>query len=77
MKSIPISEFKSKCIAVLKEAQKSGQALVVTWRGKPMARIDPIRGEQKKRPLGVFRGRMSIVGDIVHADTTEDWEVLQ
>ena len=39
MQSMNISDFKSKCIAVLKDAQRSGKSLIVTWRGQPIARV--------------------------------------
>jgi antitoxin (DNA-binding transcriptional repressor) of toxin-antitoxin stability system len=77
MKSMTISEFKSKCIAVLKDAQRSGKGLVVTWRGQPLARIEPITGTSGKRKLGTFRGSMTIMGDIVNVDTGMDWEMLK
>lgn len=76
MTTMPISEFKSKCIAVLKEAQRSGKAVIVTWRGRPIARVEPIRDPQEQRRLGVYRGRMKLHGEIIQADTFEDWEVL-
>ena len=76
MKSMPISEYKSKCIAVLKDAQRSGKGLIVTWRGHPLARVEPITTHPGKRKLGVYRGRMTIKGDIVRADTSADWEML-
>jgi antitoxin (DNA-binding transcriptional repressor) of toxin-antitoxin stability system len=77
MKTVPISEFKSKCIAVLKEAQRSGKGLIVTWRGQPLARVEPITRQPGKRKLGIFRGRMTVMGDIVHSDTSADWEMLR
>jgi prevent-host-death family protein len=76
MKTIIISEFKAKCISVLKEAQRSRQAVVVTLRGKPLARVEPIVENLPERRLGALKGRMKVVGDIVHADTAEDWEML-
>lgn len=72
-----ISEFKSKCIAVLKDAQRSGKGLIVTWRGRPLARVEPIAKHPRKRKLGIFRGRMTIMGDIVCTDTSADWEMLK
>ena len=77
MKTMNISEFKSRCIAVLKEAQRSGKGLVVTWRGHPLARVEPIGKHAGRRTLGVFRGRMKIKGDIVHTNASEDWEFLR
>jgi prevent-host-death family protein len=74
MKTMVISEFKAKCISVLKEAQRLKQPVLVTLRGRPLARVEPIIEQQPKRTLGAMQGRMKVIGDIVHADTTDDWE---
>jgi len=77
MKTILVSEFKAKCIAILKEVQRSGEPVVVTLRGRPMARVAPFtEGTQAKR-LGALRGSMRIRHDAVRSDTTADWEMLQ
>ena len=76
MKTIILSEFKAKCIAVLKQAQRSGEAIVVTRRGHPLARIEPILDEMPPRKLGALRGKMKIKGDIVQNDFSEDWEMV-
>ncbi|MFQ5737659.1 MAG: type II toxin-antitoxin system Phd/YefM family antitoxin [Acidobacteriota bacterium] len=72
-----ISEFKAKCIAVIREAQATREPVVITRRGRPVARIEPIVETDRERQLGIFRGRMKIKGDIVAADSTEDWEMLK
>ncbi len=76
MKTVIISEFKAKCIAILKDAQRTQQAVLVTRRGKPLARIEPILEDASRRQLGALRGRMRIRGDIVQNDTEQDWEML-
>ncbi len=38
---IPAAEFKAHCLQLLDGVQKSGQSLVVTKRGRPMARVTP------------------------------------
>ena len=75
MKSMPISEFKSKCIAVLKDAQRSGKGLIVTRRGQPLARVEPIPPHPGKRMLGTFRGRMKfhMEGTISLSSPLESW----
>ena len=77
MKKVVVSEFKAKCIAFLREAQESGESILITRRGKPIARVDPVREVRSERPLGVFRGRMKVRGDLVYADTSDDWEALR
>ncbi|PYJ69484.1 MAG: hypothetical protein DME54_12490 [Verrucomicrobia bacterium] len=35
MKTIPVSEFKAKCIELLKDVQKTKEPILVTLRGVP------------------------------------------
>src|SRR6266446_1500902 len=69
VKTVLISEFKAKCIKMLKEVQRNGKPLTVTLRGEPIARVEPVaKGSTKKRRLGALRGRMIIKGDIMKSD---------
>lgn len=74
MKTVILSTFKANCIALLREAQRTSQPIIVTRRGKPLARIEPLHEPSPTRRLGTQRGRMRIKGDIVHADFAADWE---
>jgi prevent-host-death family protein len=47
-RTIPASQFKAKCLALLDEVAENGQPLVVTRRGKPLVRIVPL---EKPRSL--------------------------
>jgi prevent-host-death family protein len=73
MKTIMLSEFKANCIAILREAQRTAEPLIVTRRGRPLARIEPVQEPTPKRLFGAQRGRLRIKGDIVHADFSADW----
>ncbi|MBI2570663.1 MAG: type II toxin-antitoxin system Phd/YefM family antitoxin [Candidatus Schekmanbacteria bacterium] len=75
MRDIPISEFKAKCIALIRETQKTGEALTITHRGRPVARIEPVGTPARPRRLGELRELGVIHGDIVHMDSTEEWEM--
>ena len=70
-----ISEFKAKCIGVLKAAQHDGEPITITWHGHPIARVTPILDRASPRKLGVLKGMMQIKGDIVHNDSTSEWEM--
>lgn len=76
MKTMLISEFKAKCIAVLKEVARSGEPVVVTLRGRPMARVEPFTNGVTGKRLGVLKGSMRIRRDLPRVDTTKDWEML-
>ncbi len=72
-KTIPVTEFKAKCLRLLEQVSKSGEPLVITKRGKPLARVT--RAAAQTRPLmGRMRGTAEEVGDIVYFDTSGDWE---
>ena len=77
MKTMVISEFKAKCISTLKEAQRSGEDLLITWRGHPLARVKPISDSVPPRKLGALRGRLRIRGDLIHTGFNEDWEMAR
>jgi prevent-host-death family protein len=71
--TLPISEFKAKCLRLIDDVETKGDRIVITKRGRPVARIEPVAPE--KRPLrGMWKDKVEILGDIVYFDTTEDWE---
>ncbi len=42
-RSIPAGEFKAKCLALLDDVAETGREVVVTKRGRPVARVVPAR----------------------------------
>jgi prevent-host-death family protein len=38
-RTIPAGEFKAKCLALLDEVAATGEEIIVTKRGKPVARL--------------------------------------
>jgi prevent-host-death family protein len=41
-RSVNASEFKAKCLALLDEVAETRQTIVVTKRGRPVARVVPV-----------------------------------
>ncbi len=76
MKTMAISEFKAKCISALKEVQRTREPLVVTLRGKPLARVQPAHHGPSGKRLGGLKGRMKIRREIARIDSSRDWEML-
>ena len=76
MERVLISEFKAKCIELLKRVQATRQPLVVTLRGKPVAKIVPFEeaGESCVK-LGSRIGHAVFKGDIVRVDFSDEWEM--
>lgn len=73
MKKIAAGAFKANCLAVMDEVQAKRITVVITKRGKPVAKLVPV--DAKKDDLfDSFRGKVTIVGDIVSpALTLEEW----
>ncbi len=79
MESMPISQFKSTCLAVLERVRKTGLPVMITKRGKPVARIVPprVRSTDGRSAHGCMAGTAREVGDIVEPLSPEDWEALR
>jgi prevent-host-death family protein len=74
MKTILISDFKAQCIAIINEVHQTKDTIVITRRGKPVAKLEPFVFEEPERKLGNLK-KMRIEGDIVHTDFSEEWEI--
>jgi len=72
-----VSEFKAKCIAVLKEVAHTRQPLTVTLRGRPLATVQPFKEHPHRKRLGALKGRMTVRRDLVRATSRADWEMLR
>lgn len=57
---VPAGRFKAECLALLDRVEQTGEPVVVTKRGRPVAEVVPIR--VKKRTL---KGSVTVRGDIV------------
>lgn len=72
IRTIPAGQFKARCLAMLDEVASTGEPLVITKRGKPVARVVPVADIEPADLLG------SVVweGDIV-SPIDVDWDALR
>ena len=77
MRSVAVSEFKAKCIGILKEIQRKREPVLVTLRGKPVAIVHPAAAHGAGKRLGGLKGTMTIRHDLVRVDSSTDWEMLR
>lgn len=71
MNTIQASEFKAKCLRLMDEVARTGDPLVITKNGKPVATLVPY-GRRRKTLTGLHRGTARILGDIV-SPLDEPW----
>jgi len=73
MKTMPAGAFKVHCLRVMDEVQSKRQAVLITKRGKPVAKLIPVEKE-KDHIFGFLKGKGKITGDIVSPILTpEEW----
>ncbi len=76
MEEIAISKFKATCLAVLQRVRKSGQPVLVTRFGEPVAEVVP--PSPRPRPeswLGSMKETGEIAGDLIEpAVEAQAWE---
>lgn len=68
-KTIPASKFKAACLDALDRVAESGEVVIITRKGRPIAKLVPIVDE----PAPSLRGSVTYHGDIV-APTGESWD---
>jgi prevent-host-death family protein len=71
-RTIAAGEFKAKCLQLLNDVAETKQTLVVTKRGKPVAKVMPIVSEPVDI-VGAMKGSVLWEGDIISPLDVE-WE---
>jgi prevent-host-death family protein len=75
MKQMPVGVFKARCLAVMKTVQATGEPVVLTRRGEPIAQVVPV-DRAKNDIFGFMIGKVKIVGDI-ESPIPVEWEVTK
>jgi prevent-host-death family protein len=71
---IPAGKFKTHCLRLLDEVQSGHGEIIVTKRGRPVAKLVPIEAPAPApRVRGFLKGTVTVVGDIV-SPIGEPWE---
>ncbi|HME36684.1 MAG TPA: type II toxin-antitoxin system Phd/YefM family antitoxin [Candidatus Sulfotelmatobacter sp.] len=64
MKTMPAGSFKVHCLRVMDEVQARREAVIITKRGKPVAKLVPVE-QEKDDIFGFFKGKIEIKGDVI------------
>ena len=72
IEKIAAGEFKAKCLGLLDEVQRQHKEILITKRGKPVAKLVPVN-ERAESFIGSMKGTMEIVGDII-SPIDEKWD---
>jgi prevent-host-death family protein len=73
MKKIAAGEFKARCLTLMEDVRSTREPLVITKRGKPVAKLVPA-DDEKDDFIGRLEGVFRVVGDI--ESPIDEWESL-
>jgi prevent-host-death family protein len=73
MKKMAAGVFKVHCLAVMDEVQSKRESVLITKRGKPVAKLIPV-DKQTDDIFGFLAGKGKVTGDIVSPVLSpEEW----
>jgi prevent-host-death family protein len=79
MKTMPAGEFKAKCLRVMEEVRKYRTPVVITKKGKPVAKLVP-PDESNKSVFGCMADKIQSIGDIENTQVfppLEEWDMYR
>ena len=75
MKKIAAGAFKAKCLSLMDDVRATKRPLLITKRGKPVAKLVPVEEDDMDDFIGRLRGVFRVVGDIESPiEPPEAWE---
>ena len=78
MEEMAISKFKATCLSVMERVCKTGEPVLITRFGHPVAEIVAPGALKPTRRLGTMAGTGRVIGDIVGPISDEsDWEAAK
>jgi len=77
MERVTVSKFTNSCLSFLEQVKKTGQPVLVTKNGKPIALLSAAEQSKKNaRPFGCMKKTITVKGDIISPVAEAAWEVL-
>lgn len=72
------SEFKTKCLSVLDDVERTGEPVLVMKHGRIVAKLTSARVHSSPEPWKRLEGMMAITGDIDGpAEPPEAWNAVR
>ena len=72
IRHVAAANFKAECLRLLDEVASTRRAIIVTKRGKPVAKLVPI-DTAPRDPFGCMAGTARICGDIIGPIEDLEW----
>ncbi len=77
MKHMAAGKFKARCLSVMDDVNATGEPIIITKRGRPVAKVVPVTSKRQDL-FGFMVGEFKVVGDIESPVVPlEEWEVMR
>ena len=79
-RQVPAAEFKARCLRIIKEMNRDGEAVTITNRGRPVAVLSPVPASEETHSgfIGMMRGTVVKYEDPFEPATSpSDWSALR
>lgn len=70
---IAAGKFKAICLQLMDEVGRTGEEIVITKHGRPVAKLVPVDTESPSRTFGLLSDQTVIYGDITEP-SGETWD---
>jgi prevent-host-death family protein len=71
--NIQAGKFKAHCLQLIDLVKEKRSEIIITKRGKPVARLVPLDEPQPARLFGYLKGSVTTVGDLT-LSIDEPWD---
>jgi prevent-host-death family protein len=76
MRTIAAGKFKANCLAIMDEVQKNRETVLITKRGKPVAKVIPAKDDAKDDFFDSMKDQLVFLGDVISpAFDLDEWEM--
>jgi prevent-host-death family protein len=70
---VAAAEFKANCLRLMDEVAQQRRPIIITKRGKPVAKLVPVEERPPSDLFGRMAGTIKICGDIVNPIEDAGW----
>ena len=70
---VAATEFKANCLRLMDEVARQRRPIIITKRGKPVAKLVPIEEQRPIDLFGYMAGTAKICGDIISPIEDAGW----
>jgi len=72
---IAAGTFKARCLDLMDAVASTGQDIIVTKRGRPVARLAPLAPAPERDLFGCMEGSVHVRGDLL-APLEDTWDAM-